>query len=95
MRAKTYVVLLTAVALVFLLPYPNFPVAANPELKSKHLAIKSKAKTFVKYLGRFHPIAVHFPIAFTFGALLTELLFLTTGRSSLVWRLCLMLYPRL
>jgi hypothetical protein len=80
MHAKSYVVLLIALALIFLVPYPNFPTAANPELKSKHLAIESKAKTFVKYLGRFHPIAVHFPSAFTFGALLTGLLFLTSYR---------------
>jgi hypothetical protein len=88
MGAKTYVVLLTAVVLAFLLLRPNFPVAASPELKSKHHAIEIKSETFVKYLGRFHPVAVHFPIAFTSGALLTELLFLTIRR----WGSRLMLY---
>jgi hypothetical protein len=88
MGATTSLVLLTATALVLLLLYPNFPVPANPDLKSKHHAIEIKAETFVKYLGRFHPVAVHFPIAFTFGALLTELLFFTARR----WGLRLMLY---
>ncbi len=34
----------------------------------------------VDYAGRFHPIAVHLPIALLLGALLAELLFMLTGR---------------
>ena len=39
---------------------PNFHVANSPELKSKDFAIEIKADTFVKYLGRLHPVTVHF-----------------------------------
>ena len=92
MRSETYLVVLLVAALVFLLLYPGLHVATNPELKSKHRAIETKAETLTKYLGRFHPIAVHFPIAFAFGALLTELIFLTTRRPSFVWGSRLMLY---
>jgi uncharacterized membrane protein len=91
-RVKTYLVVVLVVALVFLFLYPSLHAAASHEPKSKHRAIETKAETLVKYLGRFHPIAVHFPIAFAFGALLTEFIFLTTRRPSFVWGSRLMLY---
>jgi hypothetical protein len=91
MDAKTYVVPVTAVPLVFLSPYPNFPATANTQLKT----IESRAESFVKYHGRFHPPVVHFPVAFTLGALLTEPLFLVTRRSSFARGSRLMVYPGL
>jgi uncharacterized membrane protein len=60
-----------------------FWLALNPVIESKHRVIETKAETFVKYLGRFHPVMVHFPIAFIFGAFLLELLDSYKGSSSL------------
>lgn len=91
MGATTSLVPLTAPASVVLFLYTNFSVVASPEPKSKPLATQLKAETFVKYLGRLHTVAVHFPVAFTSGALPTEPLFLPARQ----WGSRLMLYLRL
>lgn len=56
----------------------------NPLTQSQHRVIETKAETFVKFLGRFHPIVVHFPIAFVLGTFLLEVLGSYKGSSSLV-----------
>ena len=91
MVAATHSLLLTAVAPVFRCLCLNFHVLANLELKS---VFEIKPETYVKYLGRLHPLAVRFPIAFTFGALLTELRLLSTRRASLARESRSMLHPR-
>lgn len=57
----------------------------NPMIKSQHRVIEAKAETLVKFLGRFHPIMVHFPIAFILGAFLLEVLGSLNGSSSLAF----------
>ncbi len=46
----------------------------NPLTESQHRVIETKAETFAEYLGRFHPIVVHFPIAFVFGTFVLEVI---------------------
>ena len=91
MSAATHSLLLTAVAPVFRRLCPNFPVLANPELKS---VVGIEPETYVEYLGRLHPLAVRFPSAFAFGALLTELRALSARRASLARGSRSMLHPR-
>ncbi len=55
----------------------------NPLTKSQHRVIETKAETLAKFLGRFHPIVVHFPIAFILGAFLLEILASYNASSSL------------
>jgi uncharacterized membrane protein len=62
-----------------------FWLILNPLVKSQHRVIETKAETLVKYLGRFHPIMVHFPIAFIFGAFFLEILVSYNGSSSLAF----------
>ncbi len=57
----------------------------NPIIRSHHRVIETKAETFVKFLGRFHPIMVHFPIAFILGAFVVEALGSFSGSSSLAF----------
>jgi uncharacterized membrane protein len=54
----------------------------NPLTQSQHRVIETTAETLVKYLGRFHPIVVHFPIAFIFGTILLEVLGSYNGSKS-------------
>jgi len=73
MNIKQYPAPVVAILVVVVLVLA-FWFLLNPLTKSQHRIIETKAETLVEFLGRFHPIAVHFPIAFIFGAFFLELL---------------------
>ncbi len=65
---------------------PNHPTAylGNLPAAEHHHATDHAApqKTaLLTYLGKFHPVAVHLPIALLIGAALAELIFIPTGKS--------------
>lgn len=71
MESKKYPAPIVAILLVLVMVLV-FWFMLNPLITSRHRVIEIKAETLVKYLGRFHPIVVHFPIAFIFGTFLLE-----------------------
>ncbi len=51
--------------------------------------------TVLEWIGRFHPLSVHFPIAFVFGAALLEALFVLRGGAGLLLRPAVLVLARL
>jgi uncharacterized membrane protein len=49
---------------------------------SEQASSGERPKNFIEFIGRFHPVSVHFAIALILTAALAEALFLITGRSA-------------
>jgi hypothetical protein len=88
MNGSRYLFLLVIGVAIFLLLFTSLFSGLRFGMTAIHHVIETKAGNLTTYLGRFHPVAVHLPIAFTFGVLLTEVLFMFTQ-----WR-CLILTAR-
>lgn len=69
------------------------PVEVQPEGAATIDSTLSATGRFLRFLGKFHPATVHFPIAFLVGALLAELWHVATGREGMksALRFCLWL----
>ncbi len=61
------------------------------QAESEPAAGLSTGDRWLRWLGKFHPASVHFPIAFLIGALIAEFWRVTSGRESMltVTRFCL------